>query len=190
MDPNQHEPTQQMQDENAAVEEETVAAAGDEATADTEMTREQLEAELSAANDRWIRSQAELENFTKRARRELSEQVRYAAVPLLNDLLGVMDNLQRAIDSAKSSDEGQGLLQGVEMVAVQLQQTLENHGCRPISSVGESFDPNRHEAVIMEPTSEHAPNTVIRELRSGYELHDRVLRPPQVVVSAAPPEQA
>lgn len=143
-----------------------------------------LELELASANDRWVRTEAELDNFRKRSRRELDESKKYAAAGLLTEILGVMDNLQRAIESAEKDKEGAGLLEGVKMVLVQLEHTLAQHGCQPIETVGSMFDPNCHEAVIMEPTDDAPANTVIREMRRGYKLHDRVLRPPQVVVAA------
>lgn len=145
---------------------------------------EKLELELASANDRWVRTEAELDNFRKRTRREMEDIRKYASADLLTELLGVMDNLQRAIDSADDSSDGAGLLEGVKMVAVQLQHTLTQHGCEPIKSVGESFDPNRHEAVIMEPTDDYPANSIIREMRPGYQLNGRILRPPQVVVAA------
>ena len=143
--------------------------------------------ELEAANDRVLRAQAELENFRKRTRRELDDQRRYANLPLLGDLLPVLDNLDRAVEAAEQSDSTSGLLAGVKMVSSQMLAVLLQHGCRPIEANGVAFDPNLHEAIGKEPSAESAEGIVTRITRVGYQLHDRVVRPPQVLISAGPP---
>ena len=147
----------------------------------------QLKDQLAESNDRVLRAQAELENYRKRARREMEDERRYAASNLIVDILNVGDNLQRAIASAENSAGSSALLEGVKMVAIQLHTYLENHHCRQIETVGKSFDPNRHEAIAQEASSEHGSGIVLREVRSGYLLHDRVVRPAQVIVSSGPP---
>jgi len=142
---------------------------------------------LEAANDRLLRSQAELENFRKRTRRELDDQRRFANLPLLGDLLPVLDNLDRAVEAAEQSDSTTGLLSGVKMVSAQMLSILMQHGCRPIEANGVSFDPNLHEAIGKEPSAESAEGIVTRVTRVGYQLHDRVVRPPQVLISSGPP---
>ena len=143
--------------------------------------------ELEAANDRVLRAQAELENFRKRTRRELDDQRRYANLPLLGDLLPVLDNLDRAVEAAEQTDSTSGLLAGVKMVSSQMLAVLLQHGCRPIEANGVAFDPNLHEAIGKEPSAELAEGIVTRITRVGYQLHDRVVRPPQVLISAGPP---
>lgn len=147
----------------------------------------QWKEQLTEANERALRAQAELENFRKRSRREMEDERRYAATDLIRDILNVGDNLQRAIASAENATGNAALVEGVKMVAIQLHTYLENHHCRPIETLGTAFDPNRHEAIAQEPSSEHAAGTVVREVRSGYLLHDRVVRPAQVIVSSGPP---
>jgi molecular chaperone GrpE len=149
-----------------------------------------LAIELAAANDRVLRSQAELENFRKRTRRELDDQRRFANLPLLGDLLPVLDNLDRAVEASEQSDSTSGLLTGVKMVSSQLLAVLLQHGCLPIEADGVAFDPNLHEAIGKEPSAETAEGTVTRVTRVGYQLHDRVVRPPQVLISSGPPAQA
>jgi molecular chaperone GrpE len=149
-----------------------------------------LAIELAAANDRVLRSQAELENFRKRTRRELDDQRRFANLPLLGDLLPVLDNLDRAVEASEQSDSPSGLLTGVKMVSSQLLAVLLQHGCLPIEADGVAFDPNLHEAIGKEPSAETAEGTVTRVTRVGYQLHDRVVRPPQVLISSGPPAQA
>lgn len=146
-----------------------------------------LEAALREANDRNLRTQAELENFRKRARRELEEEKRYAALPLMRDVLQVVDNLQRAIEAAEKSQSGAALLEGVKMVAVQLASVLEQHHCRTIPAAGAAFDPQWHEAIGQMPSADVAAGHVALVARSGYTLHDRVVRPAQVLVSLGAP---
>ena len=152
-------------------------------------TIEQLQAQLDQANDRVLRAQAELENVRKRARRDMEEQRRYASLPLVADLLSAFDNLDRAVEAAEQNENATGLLEGVKMVAVQIQSILEQYGCRRLPALGNTFDPNVHEAVSQEPSDEVPAGNVTRELRVGYQLHDRVIRPSQVMVSTGSPHQ-
>jgi len=144
--------------------------------------------ERDAAMDLLLRSQAELENFRKRANRERDEERRYAALPLVRDLLPGLDNLQRALDAARHSDDLSAMLQGVEMVTTQIDEVLARHGALPIAAIGEPFDPNKHEAIQQMPSADHPPMTVIEEVERGYTLNDRVVRPSKVIVSVAPPQ--
>ena len=146
-----------------------------------------LQGELREANERLLRTQAELENYRKRARREAEEERRYAALPLIRDLLSVMDNLDRALEAAERNQSVSGLFEGVKMVAVQFNAYLEQYGCRRIPAVGLAFDPHQHEAIAQEPSTEHAAGVVTRIARQGYQLHDRVVRPSQVLVSLGAP---
>ncbi len=162
-------------------------AAGGTAEA-PDATVDRLEKELADASDRALRIQAELENYRKRMHRELADERRYAIVPFARDLLAVVDNLERAIAAAQNADGeqgGQGLLEGVKMVATQLENVLVQHQCQRIPAVGQPFDPNLHQALGQEP-SEQPEGTVTRALQSGYKLHDRVIRPAQVFVSSGP----
>jgi molecular chaperone GrpE len=157
----------------------------------SELPDDELRRQLAEANDRTLRAQAELENFRKRVRREMEDERRYAALSVIRDLLGVLDNLERAVEAAEKSETkggtSAGLLDGVKMVVQQFSAVLAQHHCRRIEAVGQPFDPNLHEAVGQEPTEQYPPGTVVRELRSGYLLHDRVLRPSQVLISTFPP---
>jgi molecular chaperone GrpE len=121
----------------------------------------------------------------------MEDERRYAALSVIRDLLGVLDNLERAVEAAEKSETkggtSAGLLDGVKMVVQQFSAVLAQHHCRRIEAVGQPFDPNLHEAVGQEPTEQYPPGTVVRELRSGYLLHDRVLRPSQVLISTVPP---
>lgn len=153
-----------------------LGAAADEKIAD-------LEAQIREANERTLRGQAELENYRKRAQREMADERKYAVVPLVRDLLAVVDNLQRAIEAASNTGGSEGLLAGVKMVSSQLEAVLAQHGCIAIETVGHPFDPNQHQAIAQEPSAEHPAGTVTRSTQVGYKLHDRVIRPAQVFVS-------
>jgi molecular chaperone GrpE len=145
---------------------------------------------LGQAEERVLRAQAELENFRKRARRELEDERRYALVPLVSDLLPVLDNLNLAIGAAEQNEGAAGLLEGVKMVAQQLLGVLEQSDCKTIEDLGEAFDPNLHEAIGQEASSDYEVGVVSRVTRRGYRLHDRVVRPSQVMISTgAPPEE-
>ncbi len=144
---------------------------------------ENLRAELEAARDRELRLRAELDNTRKRAARELEERLRHANLPLLKDLLPVIDNVDRAIEAAEKNAEADALLEGLKMVRQQLEYALTLHHCRRIEALGEPFDPNVHHAVMQQPSDEYPDNTVMMVTQDGYLLHDRVVRPSQVIVS-------
>ena len=154
---------------------------------------EQLEAtiaERDANYDRFLRVQAELENYRKRVRKEAEQNRLYQALPLVRDLLPGLDNLQRALAAAESSNDVNGLLEGVRMVAQQFQDALSRHSAVPIDAVGEPFDPHLHEAVQQVPSPDHPPMVVLEEVQRGYVLHGRVVRPSKVIVSSGPPQKA
>lgn len=145
-----------------------------------------LQAEVAAANDRALRAHAELENFRKRSNRLIDDERKYAAAALARDLLSVIDNLERAIQTADKNGGGAaGLLEGVKMVATQFATVLEQHQIRRIAAKGEPFDPNLHQAIAQMP-SEFAAGMVAEVAQAGYRLHDRVLRPAAVMVSTGP----
>jgi|GEM_PF-287168 len=150
---------------------------------------QQAQAELAAANEAKLRALAELENFRRRTQRQMEEERRYALFPLVRDMLPVLDNLRRAIDSAQKSSDAAGLLAGVQLVYKQLQDVLQRHHCVEIEALGVAFDPNLHQAVGQMPTTEHPPGTILEVAQPGFRLHDRVVRPSLVVVAAAPAEQ-
>jgi molecular chaperone GrpE len=144
---------------------------------------------LAEARKEVLRAQAELENFRKRARREMEESKQYAELSLISDLLPVLDNLTRALTAAggeaDAAESQAGLIQGVKMVADLLLQTLAQHHCHPIEAMGQPFDPNFHAAISQQPSTDHEPGTVILEVQRGYVLHDRVVRPSQVIISTS-----
>ncbi|HUR52721.1 MAG TPA: nucleotide exchange factor GrpE [Gemmataceae bacterium] len=132
---------------------------------------------------------ADYENARKRAARDADLVRKYANEGLARDLLGALDNLDRALDASKKAGESGPLATGVAATAAQFLDVLKRHGVtRMECGPGTPFDPNLHEAVKMEPTNDHAPGEVVFVLQNGFTLHDRVLRPATVVVATAPPE--
>lgn len=164
----------------AVAEEEAGEASSEEETLD-------VEAELRAQQDRVLRLQAELENTRSRSSRELVEQRRYAAIDLARDLLPVLDNVDRAIAATEQGGDEGTLLEGFRMVRQQLASVLAQHQCVPIAADGEPFDPQFHEAILQQPSDETPANHVAMVTQTGYRMHDRVVRPSQVIVSSGPP---
>jgi molecular chaperone GrpE len=175
-------------EDNASLETERKGNDRDEASDDQSALASEaseLHHQLQEAEARALRLQADLENFRRRTRKEAEDQIKYAALPLITDLLEVVDNLTRAL-AAADSESGNALVEGVRMVLLQLEQVLEKNGCRRIPSIHMAFDPNIHSAAHMQFSETVPANIVIAEARSGYQLYDRVVRPAHVVVSKGP----
>jgi molecular chaperone GrpE len=170
------------------------APIGDQESA--EQAVERLTAELAAHQveaerfrDLYLRERAEMENYKKRVQRDHSESLRYAAAQLTRDLADVIDNLERAVDHAgDGGGNGKPLVDGVRMVLQGALDALSRHGITRIDATGETFDPNRHEAVASVHVPDTEPNRVVQQFQPGYVLHDRVVRPAKVSVSAKPVE--
>ena len=143
-------------------------------------------AELEKLRDLALRSRAELDNYRKRMVREKEEAIRYANSSLLEDLLPILDNFELGLNAAKGAPEAGGILQGLEMVRKQLEDFLRAHGVEVVDAEGKVFDPNLHDAVAHEPSTEVAEGHVVRQLRRGFKLRDRLIRPATVFVSKGP----
>jgi molecular chaperone GrpE len=143
----------------------------------------ELGAELAECQDRLLRLQAEMENVRRRTAREVVEERRYAAMPLVRDLLQVLDNVDRALEAGEKASDAAALLEGFQLVGRQLRSTLEKHDIKPIPAEGEAFDPNLHEAILQQP-SDQPSGTIVLVTQEGFQLHDRVVRPSQVIVSS------
>jgi molecular chaperone GrpE len=141
------------------------------------------EQQVQESHERFLRAAAELDNFRKRKEREISDLRKYANQALLRELLGVVDNLERALVSARESGHPEALMEGVEMTLKELLKIFNQFGVTPIEALEQPFDPNHHEAVMQQPSDAFPANTVIQELQRGYLLRDRLLRPAMVVVS-------
>lgn len=188
--------------ENGIHQEETVAADAVETPEVAETAAQEsapqgptLEEEIARVRteagknwDLYLRAQADLENYRKRAQREKEDLARFANEGILREILPVIDNLERAVEhaGADKGGNGGGLVQGVEMTLAQFRKVLEKFGVVPIPALGETFDPARHEAVGQVETDKYPPNAVAQELQRGYLLNDRLLRPSMVLVARAP----
>lgn len=172
---------------DAATEPEPDAGVVAEATA---REVEELRRQLEEKQDRLLRALAEMDNMRRRAQREREEYVRYATEALLRDLIPVLDNLDRALEAARSTTDVARVVQGVELIRRELLRVLERAGLTRYSAVGQAFDPARHEATARVISLDREPDTVVAEVVPGYLLHDRVLRPAQVAVAVAPDTDA
>ena len=168
--------------EDAALED----LAADQVAAEAPQGNQQLQQAVQEAEARAVRAQAELENFRKRMSRERSEDLKYAALPIMRDMLPVIDNLDRALQSAEAGQPADGLVEGVKMVLAQLLSVLEQHHCKEIPAAGEPFDPMSHEAIAQLPSEDVPAGQVLEVHQPGYRLHDRILRPTNVIVSQGP----
>jgi molecular chaperone GrpE len=157
--------------------------------AEVRRLQEELQAktrEAESLQDRNLRLMAEFDNARKRAAREREDYSRFANESLLRELLPVLDNFDRALQAAKSDPATAAVTEGVELIQRELLRVLEKVGVKPFSSIGEPFDPERHEAVARVPAGEHPEMTVVAETARGYLLHGRVLRPAMVTVAMNP----
>ncbi len=144
------------------------------------------EEELKQANDRILRMAADFDNTRKRLDREKTEGVLYANESILRGLLPVLDNLERALEHGDKDENCQGVIEGVRMTLKSFLDVLAKYGVNQFESIGQPFDPNRHEAVTQEQTSEYPDMTVTKEFHKGYMLRERLLRPAMVGVARNP----
>jgi molecular chaperone GrpE len=147
---------------------------------------ESLERQVRDAEDRALRAQAELENFRKRSRREHEDALRYREMDLLRDLLPVLDTVQRAIEASEKTADVDALRSGFRMTAQQIEKLLDAHGCKTIETDGRPFDPTVHDAILQQMVPGVSAGTIVGVASRGYRLHDRVVRPAQVIVAQQP----
>jgi molecular chaperone GrpE len=167
---------------DATTTEEPLPAVADQVT--------ELQARAEAAEqqrDEYLtllkQTRADFENYQKRNARERESERKYAFFPLALELLPAIDNLERAIAAAKQAGDQGPLAQGVTGTHRQLLDVLKRHNVMPIEALGQPFDPNKHQAVMQQPSADRPPGTVLQVLQQGFMIHDRVLRPASVVVS-------
>lgn len=176
--------THQPSEETAAHTEDHAAHAGE--AGQNGASLEQIQADLERFRDLALRSQADFENYRKRSIREREEAVRFANMSLVEKLVPVLDSFELGLAAAKGSEGAASIVSGIEMVKRQLEDVLHQFGVEPIDATGHPFDPNFHEAVAQEPSAEVPEGSVIRQLRKGYRLRERLLRAALVVVSGGP----
>ena len=139
---------------------------------------------IAELNERIVRLTADFDNFRKRAQREKDEARQFANQGLLEKLLPVLDNFEMALTAVK--DAGPSVRDGVQMILDQLLGVLKESGVEPVDAMGHPFDPNLHEALSQEETTEVEEGTVVQQVQRGYKLNDRLVRPARVVVAKAP----
>lgn len=144
---------------------------------------EELRKEADEHYQRFLRTQADFDNFRRRSRLEKEDFAKYASMKLIEQLLPVVDNFERAISTSKESQDFASLVKGIEMTFRQLDQVLNQEGLAPIEAVGQPFNPELHQAVMQVESDEHEDGTVVEELQKGYMLKEKVLRPSMVKVS-------
>lgn len=154
--------------------------------AEAQARAETAEAELESVRGQWQRTAADFANYKRRAEEDRFRELGLASEGLLRKVLGIADDLSRALEHVPAQDQGSPWVEGIAAIERKVGALLMAEGVTPIESVGSPFDPKYHEAVSMEPTAEVAEGIVTRELQRGYQLRDRVLRPALVVVSTAP----
>ncbi|NQT95811.1 MAG: nucleotide exchange factor GrpE [Candidatus Omnitrophica bacterium] len=170
-----------MKDKNKKVDSKALEA-------ELKILREEL-AKKDDCQDKLLRLQAEFDNFRKRSFKEKQEFIKYANEGLVLDLVGMLDNFERSIKAADQKKDFKLLHQGVDMVARQLHKLLEEKGLKKIKSVGEKFDPNKHEAIEVVDSEDAEEGQILDELQPGYMLNERVIRPAMVKVVKSKEEE-
>ncbi|MCM3746432.1 nucleotide exchange factor GrpE [Paenibacillus pasadenensis] len=143
----------------------------------------ELARQAEDSQQRFLRAQADFDNFRRRTQKEKEELAQYASSKLLTQLLPIVDNFERALTAASGSGDSESLAKGVDMIFRQLQGVLEQEGLKSMDTVGQPFNPEFHQAVMQVESDEHEEGTVVEELQKGYTLKDKVLRPAMVKVS-------
>ncbi|MDE0041032.1 MAG: nucleotide exchange factor GrpE [Candidatus Poribacteria bacterium] len=171
-------------------EEETQIDGGTESEAELSLEEEfaKLKAEYQAQYDQMLRKIAEYDNLKKRAERRAEESSKYAIEGVIKDIIPIIDSVERAIESTSKSKDFDALSEGIQLIHKQLLDSLQRRSINPIETIGENFDPTRHEAIMHVESEEVPENAVIEEFQRGYTLHDRVIRPSMVSVSKGTPE--
>ncbi|MDM8517738.1 nucleotide exchange factor GrpE [Desulfobacterales bacterium HSG16] len=168
------------------IEPDTTQEENEETDEDLAVNLEKSEKEVVKAQDHLMRVSAEFENYKKRSLRDFEGFKKFANESLIKDLLPVVDNLQRALESSESNESpDNGIIEGVSLTLKEILKLLEKYSVRQIEAVGTAFDPNLHEAAMQEEVEDKPHNTVLKEFQKGYTMHDRLLRPAMVVVSKA-----
>ena len=142
--------------------------------------------ECKSLNDKYLRLAAEFENYKRLTQREQRDQIKFGNELLLQELLPVVDNLERAIKAARDNGGSSALVQGIDLTLKQLSGALAKFGVQTVESVGQAFDPSAHQAVSHVPSDTVPSNHVVDEFQKGYRLHERILRAAMVSVSSGP----
>ena len=150
----------------------------------------EMTAERDKLKDQLLRAMADTENMRRRSERESANVRKYGHTPFARDLVGAIDNLSRAVESAPSDSDAldetiKSIITGIQLSWTELQSVIEKHGIKRVDPVGEKFDYNLHQAMFEVPTEDQVSGLVVEVVQHGYVLHDRLLRPAMVGVSKA-----
>ncbi|MBL4951343.1 nucleotide exchange factor GrpE [Neobacillus sp. YIM B02564] len=175
---------QQVLEETEAVEKNTAEEVNPaEQLEKLQKEIEQLNSKLEEADNRYLRLQADFDNFRRRTRLDQEASEKYRAQSIVTDLLSVLDNFERALQIEVDNEQTKSLLQGMDMIYRGLLDALKKEGVEPIEAIGKEFDPHMHHAVMQGSDENYGPGVVIEEFQKGYVLKDRVIRPSMVKVN-------
>lgn len=153
---------------------------------ETEKEMERLGTELAAKNDAFLRLTAEYQNYRRRVEKEKQDLIKFGNEKIVLDLLKVLDNFDRALSSVDyDCEENKNVVSGIEMIRKSLDELLKTYGVEAVEAIGHPFDPERHHAVMTEPSDDVVPDTVLDEFQKGYMLNKKIIRPSMVKVSTA-----
>lgn len=172
--------------DSATQGEQAQAAKAAELSADVQKQIDELKAAAEKHKNEYLYLRAEFDNFRKNSIKERSDYLKYGSERLIVELLNVLDNFERALETKVSGDNFNTYAKGVEMTAGELKAVLKNFGVTDVAAQGAAFDPMMHEALGSEPTSEIPAGHVVRVFKKPYKLHDKLIRPGQVVVASKP----
>lgn len=144
---------------------------------------EEYQAKLEEADTRYLRLQADYDNFRRRTKLDSEANQKYRAQNIITDLLPVLDNFERALQTQVDQEQAKSLLQGMEMVYRLLNEAIKKEGVEPIDAIGKEFDPHLHQAVMLVEVEDTDSGIIIEEFQKGYKLKDRIIRPSMVKVS-------
>lgn len=181
---------QEQQETTAAESQEPVNEAGAAEAQAEEMADQgqdelaRLKTEVEETQQRFVRAQADFDNFRRRTQKEKEELAKYASMKLVTELVPVIDNFERAMATVPEGTESESFSKGIQMIFRQLETVLNNEGLTAMDTVGQPFNPEFHQAIMQVETDEYEEGTVVEEVQKGYMLKDKVLRPAMVKVSS------
>jgi len=161
----------------------------DEIIEELQKTLEEKENTLKTFQNKLLYLQADFENFKKQKNKEKQELLKFGNEVLIKELLPVLDNLERALEHASTTENVTSIVEGIKIIHAEFLKILEKYGVTRVEAVGKKFDPNVHEAVFQEVRDDVEPGTVVSEFQKGYLLNGRLIRPSRVIVSKAPDVQ-
>ena len=178
--PAEHDP-----EKTAVLPEDSFTEGPPDATAELKLALANAEARADEQRNLYVRAVAELDNYRKRAQRDLEQAYKYASERFAQDLLAVIDSLEAGIGAAQKSGD-RLLVEGQQATLRLLQAAFDKHGIKVVDPAGARFDPNEHEAIAMQDSATAEPNSVLQVVQKGYQLNGRLLRPARVIVARAP----